>query len=132
MGFWLRVFMGVDNVISNHYLHPYKRFEKELFELLEARGFDYRGCNLLGERTTSYDAACVKTHKNLREWVPAWCFAFIRGALRKHDGKCPLKIDWFATRQIRAEAAVILYDFREGRDTPLSDHDPIGVDVAVA
>ena len=74
MGFWLRVFMGVDNVINNHYLHPYNYFEKDLFGLLEARGFDYRQSNILGERTASYDAEDIKTNKNLREWVPAWCF----------------------------------------------------------
>lgn len=130
MGFWLRVFMGVENVISNHYLHPYNRFEKELFRLIESRGFDYRGCNRLGERTTSYDADCVKTHKNLREWVPAWCFAFIRWALRNHEGKCPLKIDWFAARGLRTANPVILHEFRENRAVPLSDHDAIGIDIS--
>jgi endonuclease/exonuclease/phosphatase family metal-dependent hydrolase len=130
MGFWLRVFMGVENVIRNHYLHPYNFFERDLFRLIESRSFDYRGCNRLGERTTSYDADCVKTHKNLREWVPAWCFAFIRWALRNHEGKCPLKIDWFAARGLRAANPVILHEFRENRATPLSDHDAIGLDVA--
>ncbi len=129
MGFWMRVFMGVDNVIDNHYLHPYKHFEKDLFELIESRGFDFRACNRLGEHTTSYDVDDVKTNKNLREWVPAWCFAFIRWALRNHDGKCPLKIDWFATRGLRTANPVVLHEFREGREPPLSDHDVIGVDV---
>jgi len=40
LGFWLRVLMGVDNVIRNHYLHPYRHFERDLFRLLEERGFD--------------------------------------------------------------------------------------------
>ena len=131
MGFWLRVFMGVDNVINNHYLHPYKHFERELFALLEAEGFDYKQCNRLGERTTSYDVTDPKTHKNLREWVPAWCFAFIRWALRNHDGKCPFKIDWFATRGLRCEEPTIVRDVREGRAVPLSDHDAVGVDIVV-
>ena len=128
-GFWLRVFMGVDNVIKNHYLQPYQYFEKELFELIETRGFNYSECNRLGERTTSYDVEDVKTNKNLREWVPAWCFAFIRWALRNHNGKCPLKIDWFASRGLRCEDPKIIRDVREGRVVPLSDHDAIGVDV---
>ena len=98
LGFWLRVFMGVDNVIRNHNLHPYNRFEKDLFRLLESHGLDYRRCNRLGDRTASYDVDDPKTYKNLREWVPAWCFSFIRWALRNHGGKCPLKIDWFSTR----------------------------------
>jgi endonuclease/exonuclease/phosphatase family metal-dependent hydrolase len=132
MGFWLRVFMGVDNVIRNHYLHPYRRFERELFQMLEARGFDYRSCNLLGEYTTSYDAYDPKTRKNLGEWVPGWCFAFMRWALRNHGGKCPLKIDWFATRGMQAVNPVVSHDLRQGRPVPLSDHDAVGVDVLVS
>jgi hypothetical protein len=61
--------------------------------------------------------------------VPAWCFAFIRWALRNHDGKCPLKIDWFATRGLTARNPVVLHEFREGRKQPLSDHDAIGIDI---
>ncbi len=130
LGFWLRVFMGPDNVIRNHNLHPYNKFEKQLFDLLESSGFDYRTANAYGERTTSYDVDDIKTHKNLREWVPAWCFAFIRWALRNHDGKCPLKIDWLAVKGLTASAPRVLHQFREDRKPPLSDHDPIGVDVA--
>jgi Endonuclease/Exonuclease/phosphatase family len=129
-GFWLRVLMGVDNVINNHYLHPYKRFERDLFCDLERHGFDYRSCNVIGERTGGYDAACPKTRQSLGEWVPNWCFAFMRWALRNHGGCCPLKIDWFATRGVRAEDPTVLHEFREC-DAPLSDHDPIGVDIIV-
>jgi endonuclease/exonuclease/phosphatase family metal-dependent hydrolase len=130
-GFWLRVFMGVENVIQNHYLHPYNWFERDLFRTLERHGFDYRRCNVIGERTGGYDAACMKTRQNLREWVPDWCFAFMRWSLRNHGGRCPLKIDWFATRRVRAESPIVIHEFREGREVPLSDHDPIGVDLVV-
>jgi endonuclease/exonuclease/phosphatase family metal-dependent hydrolase len=130
-GFWLRVFMGVDNVIDNHYLHPYNRFETELFRTLEAHGFDYRSCNRLGEHTTSYDAYDPKTRHNLGEWVPGWCFAFMRWALRNHGGKCPLKLDWFATRGINSADPAVIHDLREGLPVPLSDHDAIGVDAIV-
>jgi endonuclease/exonuclease/phosphatase family metal-dependent hydrolase len=131
IGFWLRVFMGPGNVIRNHYLHPYRRFERDLFAMLEARGFDYRRCNVAGERTTSYDVEDVKTNKNLREWVPAWCFAFIRWALRNHNGQCPLKIDWFASRKVKCENPEVVHELREGRPVPLSDHDAIAVEVVV-
>lgn len=131
LGFWLRVFMGVGHVINHHYLHPYHFFEKKLFEMLEAEGFDYRHCNRLGEHTISYDVGDIRARKNLGEWVPGWCFAFIRWALRNHGGKCPLKVDWFATRDLRVADPVIVHDLREGRDVPLSDHDAIGIDVLV-
>lgn len=131
MGFWLRVFMGVDNVIRNHYLHPGRRFERELFQLLIERGFDYERCNRLGEHTGWYSVDDVKTRKALGDWVPGWCFAFIRWALRHHGGHCPIKLDWFATRGIHAEQPVIVHEVREGRAAPLSDHDAIGIDVVV-
>ena len=69
----------------------YHRFESALFALLESRGFDYRTCNRLGEHTASFDFDDVKMHKDLREWLPAWCFPFIQWALRNHDGKCPVQ-----------------------------------------
>ncbi len=130
MGYWLRVFMGIDRSID-HYLHPDRVFEKELFQLLERSGFDYRRCNDLGERTMSYDVDCEKTRKNLGEWVPAWCFAFIRWALRNHGGQCPLKVDWFTTRELETRNPVVFHEFREGRKVPLSDHDAIGVELVV-
>jgi len=128
MGYWLRVFLGVDRSID-HYLHPYRWFERELFESLEAHGFDYREANVLGERTMSYDVTCGKTRENLGEWIPGWCFAFIRWALRNHEGRCPLKVDWFAVRGLRVSSPVVIHELREGRETPLSDHDAIGVEL---
>jgi endonuclease/exonuclease/phosphatase family metal-dependent hydrolase len=131
LGFWLRVLMGVDNVIRNHYLHPYRRFERDLFGLLEDRGFDYRAANRLGEHTVSYDIEDSRATKALRDWVPGWCFRFIRWSLRNHGGRCPWKLDWFATRGVQCTDPQVIHEVREGRPLPLSDHDAIGVDVAV-
>ena len=55
LGFWLRVMMGVDHVIRNHYLHPERRFERGLFQLLVDRGFEYQRSNRMGEPTICYD-----------------------------------------------------------------------------
>jgi endonuclease/exonuclease/phosphatase family metal-dependent hydrolase len=129
MGYWLRIFMGVENVIRNHFLHPDRRFERKLFALLESRGFDYRASNVEGEYTTTYDIYDPKPRQSLGEWVPGWCFAFVHWALRNHGGRCPLKIDWFATRQIRCENPRVIHDLREGRPQPLSDHDAIGLEI---
>jgi endonuclease/exonuclease/phosphatase family metal-dependent hydrolase len=129
LGFWLRVMMGVDHVIRNHYLHPQRRFERDLFQLLLARGFEFERSNHLGEHTICYDVCDPRATGSLRDWVPEWCFAFIRWALRKHEGRCPMKLDWFATRGLRVESPVVIHDLREGLVTPMSDHDAIGVDV---
>lgn len=130
LGYWLRVFLGIDRSID-HYLHPYRWFERDLFDSLNRGGFDYRAANVLGERTMSYDVSCGKTRDNLGEWIPAWCFAFIRWALRNHEGRCPLKVDWFATKNLSVAEPVVLHEFREGLDVPLSDHDPIGLELLV-
>jgi len=131
LGFWLRVMMGVDYTIRTHYLAPYNRFEKELLAALEEAGFDYRRASLLGERTVSYDITDPRAHGSLAEWVPPWCFPFIRWSLRNHQGRCPLKLDWLATRGLWPENPVVLHEFREQRAVPLSDHDPVGVDITV-
>jgi endonuclease/exonuclease/phosphatase family metal-dependent hydrolase len=128
LGYWLRVLLGIDRSIE-HYLHPYRWFERDLFESLTENGFDYREPNVLGERTMSYDVSCGKTRDNLGEWIPGWCFAFIRWALRNHEGRCPLKVDWFATRGLRTSHPVVIHELREGRERPLSDHDAIGVEL---
>ena len=131
MGYFLRVLMGPGNVIRNHYLHPYRWFERRLFRLLNQRGFDYQGCNAPGEYTIFYDVEDIRAHKGLAEWVPGWCFPFIRWALREHNGGCPLKIDWFAARDLNTQDPQVLHHVREGRAVPLSDHDAIVVDIAL-
>lgn len=125
LGYCLRVMMGVDHVIRNHYLHPYRLFERGLFGLLEKHGFDYRSANVSGEPTGWYDITDIKARRNLGEWVPNWCFAFLRWGLRNHGGRCPLKLDWFAARGLRTEEPTVIHGLG------LSDHNPIGVEIAV-
>lgn len=127
-GFWLRVLMGVDSVIRNHYLYPDNYFERELFRMLEQEGYNYRDANLAGEHTVYYDMRDPRAAGSLGEWVPGWCFPFIHWSLRNHDGRCPLKLDWFAVRGARPENPVILHEPRDGSCTPLSDHDAVGLD----
>jgi hypothetical protein len=51
--------------------------------------------------------------------------------LRNHGGVCPWKLDWLATRGVKVKNPIIVHELREGRSVPLSDHDPVGVDVVV-
>lgn len=128
-GFWLRVFMGVDYVIRNHYLYPDRLFERSLFRMLEERGYNYRDANLAGKHTVLYDMRDPRAAGSLAEWVPGWCFPFIHWSLRNHDGRCPLKLDWFAVRGVKPENPVVLQEKRDGSEVPLSDHDAVGIDV---
>jgi endonuclease/exonuclease/phosphatase family metal-dependent hydrolase len=129
-GFWLRVFMGPSRVITRHYLHPYRWFERRLFQELKRQGFEFDRSNVPGEYTIYYDVDDLRTFKGLAEWVPLWCFPFIRWSLRGHGGRCPLKIDWFASRGLEVSSPRVIHDVRE-RARPLSDHDAIGVEVSL-
>jgi endonuclease/exonuclease/phosphatase family metal-dependent hydrolase len=129
MGYWRCVFMGPSRVIGGHFLHPYHWFEKELFDLLEHRGFDFRRCNSLGDHTIFYDVEDIRAHKGLAEWVPGWCFPFIRWALREHGGVAPVMIDWFASRQLHCSGPRVIHEVREFEGRQLSDHSAIGVEI---
>jgi endonuclease/exonuclease/phosphatase family metal-dependent hydrolase len=129
MGYWRCVFMGPARVIRGHFLHPYNWFEKELFDLLEHRGYDYRSCNKLGDHSISYDVEDIRAHKGLAEWVPGWCFPFIHWALREHGGVAPVMIDWFAARQLRCAEPCVIHEVRRFEGKPLSDHSAIGVEI---
>ncbi len=138
-GFWYRVFMGAGNVIANHYPYPERYFEKGLFNLIESMGYDFRNANELGVGTVHFRTSDFKKNKNLSDWVPQWCFAFIEWALKPHGGKCSLKLDWFATRNLKvisskdtihcpgSIAPKVLSGLHEG-GKEISDHDPIILD----
>ena len=133
-GYFRRVSMGVRNVLRNHYPHPERWFERHLFRELERRGYGFRDLNEMGAGTLHYDVADLATHENMREWVPAWCFAFIRWALKQNDGRCSLKLDWFAGQRIEPAPGTSPKVVGGLSDIygPLSDHDPIVLDFVLS
>lgn len=144
IGFWIRVFMGTHNMIRNHYPYPDRLFEKSLFRMVEAQGFDYKGCNEIGVGTSHYSVEDIKQFKNLREWIPNWCFRFIEWSLKEHDGRCSFKLDWFAQKGLNIMTKGEGTSTRKGKSLPPtvmggllyneaspSDHDPIVVDFAL-
>jgi hypothetical protein len=141
IGFWIRVFMGTGNMIRNHYPDPGRLFERRLFQMLESEGFDYKSCNEMGIGTSHYSVEDIKQFKNLREWIPNWCFRFIECSLRDHGGRCSFKLDWFAERGLHLLNEGELSSNRKGdsiapkvvsnltyENYPASDHDAIVVD----
>lgn len=130
LGYCRRVLLGVRNVIENHYPYPERWFERNLFRTLEERGYQYRELNEPGSCTLHYDVNHLGVKENLADWIPSWCFWFINWALKKQEGRCSLKLDWFAGKGIVPEAAhppTVVHNLgdQEGR---ISDHDPIVVD----
>jgi endonuclease/exonuclease/phosphatase family metal-dependent hydrolase len=137
LGYWRRVAMGIRHVIKNHYPYPERWFERRLFRDVEQRGYRYRDLNQLGGCTLHYDVRNLALNKNMREWVPQWCFWFINWALRQNTGNegcCSLKLDWFAGREVAVSSEqppIVVFDV--GRTHPgISDHDPILLDFTPA
>lgn len=130
LGYARRVAMGVENVVKNHYPYPERWFERKLFRELERRGYLYRELNALGICTLHYDVGDATVNTNMGDWIPQWCFPFINWALKKQEGRCSLKLDWFAGKGIKRVADTqpqVVGELRDA-DGVLSDHDPIVLD----
>ncbi len=135
MGYWRRVMMGVPNVIKNHYPYPERWFERHLFRELRRRGYEYESLNELGSCTLHYDVSDISTNVNMADWIPGWCFWFINWALKKQEGRCSLKLDWFAGKGIKAsphQAPAVIANLEDARGRRLSDHDAIVLDFVLS
>jgi endonuclease/exonuclease/phosphatase family metal-dependent hydrolase len=131
LGYWRRVMIGVRHVVNHHYPYPERRFERRLFRELERRGYHYKSLNETGQGTLHYDVRDMAKNANMGDWVPAWCFPFIRWALERTGGQCSLKLDWFAGRGIETDAENpphVVGDLHDAKGEPLSDHDAIVLD----
>jgi calcineurin-like phosphoesterase family protein len=130
LGYFRRILMGVRHVVRNHYPHPDRWFERHLFRELKRRGYSYRALNIAGECTLHYKMDDVAANLNLGEWVPSWCFSFIRWALQRTGGRCSMKLDWFAGNGIRVDSAkagqgpAVIHGLQNAGHA-VSDHDPI-------
>lgn len=85
--------MGVRYVIENHHAYPDRWFERHLLRKLEQRGYRYRDLNQLGGCTLHYNVEDIAIDNNMADWIPQWCFWFIRWALKNTQGRCSLKLD---------------------------------------
>ena len=133
LGYFRRVAMGVENVVKNHYPYPERWFERKLFRELERRGYNYRDLNALGVGTLHYDVSDAAVNTNMGDWIPQWCFPFINWALKQQQGRCSLKLDWFAGKGIERAAGTqpqVIGELGDA-DGVLSDHDAIVLDFSV-
>ena len=131
LGYWRRVMMGVKNVVRNHYPHPDRYFERNLFREVESRGFEYKAFNEIGAGTIHYDVGSIEKNTNLRDWVPEWCFPFIFWAANRVGGRVSGRLDWFAGKGIKPapnSKPKTIGGLEDANGTPLSDHDAIILD----
>lgn len=135
LGYWRRVMMGVKNVVTYHYPHPDRYFERQLFSEIENRGYEYKALNEDGAGTIHYDVKSIEKNTNLGDWVPAWCFPFIFWAANRVGGTVSGRLDWFAGKGIEladGSQPKTVGDLKDANGTPLSDHDAIALDFVIA
>ncbi len=133
LGYFRRVAMGVKNVTKNHYPHPDRYFEKDLFREIEKRGFNYKNLNEIGTGTLHYDMENSAYNTNLGDWVPRWCFPFIFWAAKRVGGRVSARLDWFAGKDIEIAENTqpkTVGNLKDAENVPLSDHDAITLDFA--
>ena len=131
LGYVRRILMGAKNVTQNHYPRPENFFERELFEMLEEKGFDYKTLNALGAGTLHYEVDSLTKNTMLADLIPQWCFPWIFWALKKVGGRFSLRLDWFAGRGIKLAKGFepkVVGNLEDETGTPLSDHDAIVLD----
>lgn len=135
LGYWRRVMMGIKNVAKNHFPHPDRYFERELFNELESRGYEYKSLNNLGVGTLHYHIESIEKNTNLRDWVPEWCFKFIFWAARRVGGSVSVRLDWFAGKGIVLSPdsnPQTIAGLVNDKGEPLSDHDAITLDFVIS
>lgn len=132
LGFWRKIAIGTRKTVREHYPYPDRYFEKGIFDELAKHGFSYKEFNEEGVGTLHYDMDNIAYNTNLADWVPAWCFHFIFWASKKVGGRFSLRLDWFAGRGIEAKSKPQTVGNLRDAEKPLSDHDAITLDFAIA
>jgi endonuclease/exonuclease/phosphatase family metal-dependent hydrolase len=129
LGYFRRIAMGIRSVAKNHFPHPDQYFERGMFAEIEARGYEYKSFNEDGVGTLHYDMDSEETNKNLRDWVPRWCFPFLFWAAKQVGGKVSGRLDWFAGKGIgKVGEPKTIGNLKNAKRIPLSDHDAITLD----
>ncbi len=130
-----------------HYLHPQRLYEREVFAALEAERLRTEGFNAEGVGTLRYEVGDWQSESKLYDYMPRFAARYLERKLRPYGGAAAFKLDWFAARGLRGlraderrdappscgqRASVAPAALQRLHPAPLSDHDPIFVDVAPA
>lgn len=129
------LFFGPHRIMRNHYLHPYKRFDRPIFRELERFGLEYRRCNELGVGTFDIVLGDESMRAMASDKFPGFVRRYVEWAVGLNGGGCSTRLDWFAARDITpCEARVVrlsgaTFDAIQDR---ISDHHPIVLEFRIA
>ncbi len=131
------LFVGFSGAIA-HYMVPDQLFEKPIFEQFRNHGFDYNSFNDKSAGTLYYDINDPILTAKVRNFISEIGIRFLRKKLEPWDGRVPLRLDWFAGKGFEAVreqngvyAAPQVVEGTMWDNRPISDHDPIVVDLWV-
>ncbi len=139
---WAKLWRGGFPHGVEHYMRPWEIYEAPVFAALQAAGLAWREFNDLGRGSLRYTVGTFECESSVREHLPAVAVPVLRWKLKPWGGVCPLRMDWFAGRGVRALSAGERRDGRESLpprsvEAPraggvsVSDHDPLVVDVSL-
>lgn len=111
-----------------HYMTPELKFEKPLFKMLIDNGFTFNNYNDRSKGTIYFDVNDMLTNEKTKKFVPSFLLKELERRLMPWNGCVPLKIDWLTGKGANVLAAhTIEKPIRN--DIPLSDHNPIYIDI---
>lgn len=122
------LFFGPARIMRDHYVHPYKRFERPVFRELERHGLDYLSCNQLGVGTFDIVLGDETLKAMSSDKFPKFIQNYVQWAVGLNGGGCSICLDWFATRGLRHfnPQVVRLTDAVTNHiEKKISDHHPI-------
>lgn len=129
------LFFGPNRIMKDHYLHPYKRFDRPVFKELERYALDYRQCNELGVGTFDIVLGDEAMRSMASDKFPRFVQKYVEWAIGLNGGGCSTRLDWFASRGLNSHKARVV---RLSDATPeslaqrISDHHPIVLDFTAA
>lgn len=128
------IFFGPRSIMHNHYLHPYKRFDRPIFREIERHGLDYRTCNELGVGTFDIILGDETMRSMASDKFPQFVRRCVEWTVRINGGSCSTRLDWFASRGLKPYKARVVR-LSEARPEALphrvSDHHPIMMEFTV-
>lgn len=113
------------------YMTPEQVFERGLFEALRKARLQLEGFNDREIGTIYYDVSDPEFNDWTRRYLPRVLHDYLRRHLRPWDGAVPMRLDWIAGRGLEPLSAAVV-DRPTVGNLPVSDHNPIRADFAVA
>jgi endonuclease/exonuclease/phosphatase family metal-dependent hydrolase len=115
----------------DQYLTPEKHYERPVFDLLRARHFAVEGFNDRALGTYFYDLTDSYVLAHSQKQVGRLLTRLLVRLLRPWNGCVPVRLDWFAGRNLTPVGATVERPRAAVDGRPLSDHSAVIVDVAV-